>query len=166
MRTKAELIAGIRADQQLWRDLAAEVGPDRYDEPGPMGAWSFGDLAGHLAGWRNRTIARLQAFARHEPDPPPPWPAGFDDDDRVNDWIHSHDAGRSPAELVEAYTASYDQLIGTLELIPEAVLADPNAIPWLEGEAMVDQTFTGHLHDEHLPSVRAWLEDRAPSTRP
>lgn len=64
MRTRAEQIADIKADQQFWRELAAEVGPDRYGEPGPMGAWSFGDMAGHLAGWRNRTIARLEALAR------------------------------------------------------------------------------------------------------
>jgi hypothetical protein len=35
---------------------------------------------------------------------------------------------------------------------------DPNALPWLEGAAVVDIDFTGHLHDEHLPSLRAWLE--------
>ena len=55
MRTRAEQIAAIKADQQFWRDLAAEVGPDRYAEPGPMGEWSFGDMAGHLLGWRDRT---------------------------------------------------------------------------------------------------------------
>jgi hypothetical protein len=66
MRTKAEQIAAIRTDQQFWRDLAAEVGPARYAEPGPMGAWSFGDLAWHLMGWRARTIARLEAFVRGE----------------------------------------------------------------------------------------------------
>jgi hypothetical protein len=42
MRTKAEAVAALRADQQFWRDLAARVGPDRYAEPGPMGQWTFG----------------------------------------------------------------------------------------------------------------------------
>src|SRR5205814_880486 len=57
-KTKDELIESIRADQRFWRELVAEVGPARYDEPGPMGAWTFGDTAGHLLGWRNRTISR------------------------------------------------------------------------------------------------------------
>ena len=61
MRTRAEQLAALHADQQFWQDLAAEVRPDRYGEPGPMGEWSFGDMAGHLVGWRNRTIARLEA---------------------------------------------------------------------------------------------------------
>ena len=59
MRTRADQIESLRADQQFWRDLAAEVRPERYAEPGPMGDWSFADMAGHLTGWRNRTSKRL-----------------------------------------------------------------------------------------------------------
>lgn len=165
MRTRAEQNAVIKADQQLWRDLAAEVTPARYDEPGPMGDWSFGDMAGHLVGWRNWTFARLDAYARGEAQPAPPWPAkaaGADDDDAsVNDWIHAQHAGKSAAQLVDEYTASYDRLIATLAALPDAVLTDSTAIPWLEGAALIDLDFTGHLHDEHLPSVRAWLADTA-----
>ena len=165
MRTRSEQSAAIRADQQLWRNLAAEVTPARYAEPGPMGEWSFADMAGHLTGWRNRTIARLEAFGRGEPEPPNPWPADLDavadGDDAINDWIHAQHAGRPPAQLVGDYEASYDRLIAALDLVPDAKLNEPNAIPWLEGAAIVDVDFTGHLHDEHLPSVRTWLEARS-----
>ena len=164
MRTRAEQNAAIKADQQLWRDLAAEVTPARYDEPGPMGDWSFGDMAGHLVGWRNWTLARLDAFARGEAQPAPPWQTAADandDDDSVNDWIHANHAGKPAAQLVDEYTASYDQLIATLATLPDAVLNDRNAIPFLEGAALIDVDFTGHLHDEHLPSVRAWLAETA-----
>jgi hypothetical protein len=159
MRTRAEQVAAIQADQQLWRDLAAEVGPDRYGEPGPMGEWSFGDMAGHLLGWRNRTIARLEAFSRGEPDPPDPWPAELDeldDVDSINAWIRSQHAGRTPNQLVADYGASYVRLISIIESMPDGKLTDPSAIPWLEGP-LVDVDFTGHLHDEHLQSVRTWL---------
>jgi DinB family protein len=157
MRTRAEQIDAIQADQQLWRDLAAEVGPGRYGEPGPMGEWSFGDMAGHLLGWRNRTIARLQAFSRGEPDPPDPWPAELDDDDLINLWIRSQHADRTPPQLVADYGASYDRLISIIESMPEAKLTDPNLIPWLE-VPLVEVDFTDHLHDEHLQSVRTWLD--------
>jgi hypothetical protein len=160
MRTRAEQLAAIRADQQFWRDLAAEVGPDRFAEPGPMGEWSFGDMAGHLLGWRNRTIARLEALSRGEPDPPDPWPAELndndDDDDSINAWIHSQHARRTPEQLVEDYDASYDRLVSIIESMRDSKLTDASAIPWLEGP-LVDVDFTGHLHDEHLPSVRTWL---------
>jgi hypothetical protein len=157
MRTKAEAVAALRADQQFWRDLAERVGPDRYAEPGPMGAWSFGDMAGHLVGWRNRTIARLEAFARGEPEPPNPWPAELDgDDDVINDWIHDQHAGRTPEQLVADYDASYDRVVAALERVPDAKLTDPNALEWV-GSALVDADFTDHLHEEHVPSVEAWL---------
>ncbi len=157
MRTKAELIAAIRSDQAFWRALAAEVGPARYAEPGPMGDWTFGDMAGHLAGWRNRTIARLEAAGRGAPEPPPPWPSDLDDDDAINAWIREQHAGQPAADLVHAYDASYDRLIAALEPLPEDRMTDPDETPWLGG-ALVDADFTGHLHDEHVGPVRAWLD--------
>jgi hypothetical protein len=160
MRTRSEQIAAIRTDQQFWRDLAAEVGPDRYAESGPMGEWSFGDVAGHLLGWRNRTLARLEAFSRGAPDPPNPWPAEIDDEDAVNAWIRDSHADRSPEQLVGDYDASYDRLVAIIEAMPHDKLTDPDAIEWV-GAALVDVDFTGHLHEEHVPSVRAWLEARA-----
>ncbi|HEX5014809.1 MAG TPA: maleylpyruvate isomerase N-terminal domain-containing protein [Candidatus Limnocylindrales bacterium] len=157
MQTKAEQIAALREDQRFWRTLAAEVGPDRYADPGPMGEWTFGDLAGHLLGWRNRTIRRLEAVAAGEPEPANPWPADLDDDDVINDWIHEQHAGRPPEQLVADYDASYDRLIAALESIPESTLSDPDAFPWA-GAALSSVTFTDHLHDEHVPAVRAWLD--------
>ena len=168
MRTKADQISSIRADQRFWRDLAAEVGPDRYAEPGPMGEWGFADMAGHLLGWRNHTIARLEAAGRGEPEPAAPWPSEIVDDDRfsgpdladpvtINAWIHEQHAGRSPEQLVGDYDASYDRLIAAIEALPDDTLSDPNALPWVGGP-IVEADFTGHLHEEHLPSVRAWLD--------
>jgi hypothetical protein len=119
MRTRAEQLAAIQADQQLWRDLAAEVGPDRYGEPGPMGEWSFGDMAGHLLGWRNRTIvtpallAELQtgriraALDVTDPEPLPPdhplW--GL-----PNVLLTPHMAGDSPASTIRALELAGDQI--------------------------------------------------------
>jgi hypothetical protein len=154
MRTRSEQIAAIRTDQQSWRDLAADIGPARYAMPGPMGQWSFADMAGHLLGWRNRTLARLDAYARGEPDPPPPWPSDLDDDDSINDWIHAHHGDRSPDQLVGDYDASYDRLVGILESLPDDRLT--TVIPWVE-MPLIEVDFSGHLQDEHVPSVRAWL---------
>ena len=159
MRTRTEQTDSLQADQQFWRDLAAEVGPDRYAAPGPMGEWTFGDMAGHLLGWRNRTIARIEAAGRGEAEPANPWPAELDDD-VINDWIHEQHAGRPPGQLVGDYDASYDRLIRALESLPDEKLTDPTAMPWA-GDAVVNVDFTDHLHDEHVPSVRAWL-DRDP----
>src|SRR5919201_1911286 len=92
---RKELIADIQREQHAWREIVAEVGRDRMNEPGPMGEWTFKDLASHLAGWRGRTIARLEAAANGRPEPPTPWPAELKDDDSINAWIRERDRQRS-----------------------------------------------------------------------
>ena len=161
MRTQVEAAARIRADRETWRSLVADVGPERMDEPGPMGDWSFREMAGHLAGWRNHRIAQLEAAARGEPLPPSPWPAELEDDDDINDWIRERDRDRSAEDLVADYDESFERLASVIERMPEHIATDPGGIPWMEGDALVDGDFTSHLHDEHLPAVQAWLRKAA-----
>src|SRR5690349_425093 len=95
-RTKADLLAQIEADRAEWRALLAEVGEGRMEQPGPMGEWTFKDLAAHLTGWRERSIARLEAAGRHQETPAPPWPANLNEDDEINTGSTSRTAtGRS-----------------------------------------------------------------------
>ena len=61
---RPRLVAQLKADQQAWRDLVAEVG-DRVAEPGPMGEWTFRDLAAHLMGWRERTLIESAPESSH-----------------------------------------------------------------------------------------------------
>jgi hypothetical protein len=123
-----------------------------------MGDWSFRDLAGHLLGWRNRTIARLEAGLRGEPSPPAPWPAELDDDDRINAWIRERDRDRSTQELIDGYDASFERLAALVEELPDDLVNSPEAFEWLGGEPLANVDFTGHLHEEHMPTIRAWLD--------
>jgi hypothetical protein len=158
-----EAAARIRADQQLWRDVVEEVGRDRMNEPGPMGEWTFRDLTAHLAAWRNVRIPIVRALARGEPPPSPPWPPelGDDDYDRINDWLQERDRDRSLDDVLEDYDRSFEGLAAAIEALPESIAHDPNLVDWTEGKAIVDADFTGHLHEEHLPDIRAWLGRRA-----
>jgi hypothetical protein len=75
-QTKKEMVAAIRTDRQFWRALVNEVGRARMHEPGPMGSWTFEDLAAHFAGWRNYR-SQFEAAPRGEELPPPLWPLSF-----------------------------------------------------------------------------------------
>ena len=121
---RPRLVAQLKADQQEWRDLVADVG-DRVAEPGPMGEWTFRDLAAHLMGWRERTLGRLEAAADGRPDPPDPWPPGLDDDDAINDWFQAQAAGRPAAEVLADIDASHDRLAAAVSRLPVEVLTDP-----------------------------------------
>jgi hypothetical protein len=151
--------ARVRADQRFWRDLVAEVGRERMNEPGPMGEWTFKDLAAHLAAWRSTRLPMIEAIGRGEPVPAQPWPAELADDDyeAINAWFQVRDRDRSLDDVLADYDGSFERLATAIEALPEAVAEDPNGLPWAGGAAAVDLDFTEHLHEEHVPSVRAWL---------
>lgn len=151
----------LRADQRFWRDIVAEVGRDRMSEPGPMGEWTFKDLAAHLAAWRNYRIPMVEAAGRGESMPRPPWPDDLaeDDYDAINAWFQERDAARSLDDVLDDYDRSFERLAAALEALPESVAHDPNGLPWMSGEAAIEADFTEHLHDEHMPTVRAWLDE-------
>ena len=152
----------VRADRQFWRALVAEVGRDRMDEPGPMGEWTFKDLTAHLAAWRNARIPAIEAAGRGDPRPAQPWPAELADDDyeAINAWFQERDRDRSLDDVLDDYDRSFERLASIVESLPEDVAHDPNALYWTGGDAPVAIDFTEHLHEEHVPSIRAWLKTR------
>jgi hypothetical protein len=158
------VIDGIGAVRERWRRLVADVGPDRLDEPGAMGDWTFKDVAAHVTTWRRRTVNRLVAAGRGDPEPPPPWPAelGEDEDDPINAWIHDRTKDRPAAELLDEADAIYDDFIAAVRALPDEAIVDPARLPWLGGGTLAEADFGGHL-DAHEPDVRQWLEARRTS---
>jgi hypothetical protein len=160
--TTRRALETIDAEREAWRGLVAEVGEDRMDEPGPMGDWTFTDLAAHIAGWRRYWLARLEAELRGEADPPPPWPPELTTDDEINAWLHDRGRGRPRGEVLAEADATFHRLRAIVEALPADELTDPARFPSLEGRALggeivVSGGFFAHLHEEHEPDVRAWL---------
>lgn len=153
--TKDRLLATIRDEREQWRGLVSEVGEERMERSGPLGEWTFKDLAAHLTGWRERTIARLEAGPGREP--PPPWPAGLTGDDEINDWIHERNRNRPLRDVLHDADESYGRLEAAIAALPEEDVTTPGRFPWMGGEALVAGDFFGHLHEEHEPDIRAWL---------
>jgi hypothetical protein len=157
---KDDILGRIDADEADWQRLVAEIPPQRMDEPGPMGDWSFRDLVSHLLAWRNRTITRLHAAAAGAPRPPSPWPVDMTDDDPINAWFRDQDAGRSADDLLRDYAGSFARLRTAVQELPaQAFLGEtdtPGYFRWLDTAGEVQSDFTGHLGD-HAGDARAWL---------
>jgi hypothetical protein len=161
-QAKAELLARIDQEREAWRALVNEVGMDRMDEPGPMGDWSFKDLAAHLLGWRQRTIGRLEEAAGGPPAVERFWPPELgDDDEPINDWIHEQHRDRPAADVLRDADETYARLRAAIERLHEATITDPGRFAWLEGLSLAESPLFSHLHDEHEPSIREWLAARA-----
>src|SRR5512139_1144013 len=92
---KDELDAGLKEEYQTWQALLDQIGLEHMDQPGVTGHWSIKDIVAHLTGWRRRTVARLQAAGRGDPEPSPPWPAHLQTDDDINAWIYDANHERS-----------------------------------------------------------------------
>ena len=65
---KSEFLNGLREEYQQWEALLNQIGEERMDQSGVAADWSIKDIVAHLTGWRRRTVARLQAAQRGEPD--------------------------------------------------------------------------------------------------
>ena len=154
---KAELLSGLEDEYQTWLALLDEIGPQRMDRPGVAGDWSIKDVVAHLTGWRRRTVGRLQAVARGEPEPPLPWPAALKTDDEINDWIYRSSQDLSVREVLHQSDAVFRQMVAALEAIPEATLANGSQFPWMDGQPFDAAAFFGHFHEEHEADMRAWL---------
>src|SRR5262245_28137376 len=131
---KAELLHGLKQEYQDWQALLDEIGLARMDRPDVAGGWSIKDIVAHLTGWRRRTVARLRAVQRGEPEPPPPWPADLQDDDEINAWIYQSNKNQSVREALDESDHVIRELLAAVEGIPEEVLADTNNFPWMEGQ--------------------------------
>jgi uncharacterized protein (TIGR03083 family) len=156
MTTRADLLHTIERERAAWQALLAEVGEERLQEPGPMGAWTFKDLAAHLLAWDERLLARIEAGPDGTPAPAP-WPASLEDDDEINVWIQAHYRDRPLRDVLVDMDRSHTRLAALLEAMPEDELLTPGRFDFMGGKALVDGDFFGHLHEEHEPAVRAWL---------
>ena len=164
MTTKAGLLDQIDATASAWDELATEARRADPTRPGAMGEWSFVDVAGHLNGWRVRSVARLEAAANGTEPAPPPWPDGLDtetDDgvDAINRWIYMHYHERPLDDLLAEAQDQWRRMRAATEAIPEPDLLTPGRYPWLGGYALgeVIAGASSHFHDEHETDIRHWL---------
>jgi hypothetical protein len=161
-KLKHQLVDVIDEERTDWEALLADVDPVRMDEPGVTGAWSFRDVTAHLLAWRDGGIRLLEAEARGEPEPPTPWPAALTGDDEINAWLYERDRDLTADQVIDAYADTFVRLRTVVLALPDDALTDPFYFPWMDGqsvaESMLDRSWFDHLHVEHEPQIRRWLD--------
>ena len=159
---KSEFLNGLKEEYHQWEVLLNQFDLAHMDEPGVSGHWSIKDIVAHLTGWRRRTVARLQAAQRDEPEPPPPWPAHLQTDDEINAWIYETHHGRSVDEVLDESHQVFQQLLAVVEGLPEDVRIEQvhqgsrvYHLVWLDSQRFQPGEFFDHFHDDHEPDIRA-----------
>lgn len=172
--SKADVLRAIETERAWWRaaiDLAAQASPLTGNEP-VNGFWTFQELLGHINGWRLWTAARLEAAANESELPPPPWPAGMDEEteagtDEINAWLQARSRSQSIETTIDETFALLDRIQVAVGRIPEEQLltpgwfsdTDPPLASYPIGPALVGFSIS-HAHDEHAPALIAWLSER------
>jgi len=82
------------------------------------------------------------------------------DDDPINAWFQVRSDGRSVRAVLDDVDLSYERLARAIAALPEDLVTRRDAFPWMEGESLAETDLFGHLHDEHMPSIRAWIATR------
>ena len=159
--TKDVILGRIEADERAWTALVAAVPPERMNEPGPMGDWSFKDLVSHLISWRSRTLGRLAAARAGAPRPGNAWPVEMaTDDDAINAWFRDQHADRAAADLLDEYAGMFARLTAAVSALPaDSFVAEsetPGYFRWRDANGEIESDFSGHLND-HAADVRSWL---------
>lgn len=162
MKSRDDLMKEIQDERAAWHALLAEVGEERMEEPGPMGDWTFKDLAAHLTFWQERMLARIEAGPGG--NPPVPWPTSLGDEDEVDDWdelnawIYERYRDRPLRDVLADADRSYERFAELIARMPEDDLTTPGRFGF--DKPLVEGDFFGHLHEEHEPSIREWLRSR------
>jgi hypothetical protein len=154
MRTKAEFLNEFDQEVQDWENLIAEIGENNLETLYVAEQWTVKDVVAHLTGWRKRTVARLQATKRGDPEPPGPWPAHLQNDDEINAWIYESNRHRSTQEVLAESKQVIQQLRNALEAFSEDELNDPKGIRPFEEQPVTANYFFGHFHEEHEADLR------------
>jgi hypothetical protein len=161
-KLKHQLVEVIDEERTEWEALLADVDPDRMDESGVTGDWSFRDVTAHLLAWRDGGTRLLEAEARGEPEPRTPWPAALTGDDEINAWLTERDRDIPVDDVLSAYADTFARLSAVVLALPDDALSDPDYFPWMAGtsvaESILDHSWFDHLHVEHEPQIRRWID--------
>src|SRR5215211_7419702 len=166
--SKTDWLDQLARARETWEAIVDEAGDAGMDRPGAAGDWTFKDVAGHLNGWRERSVDRLEAAVRGEAPPPAPWPEGMSDEtdegvEEINRWIYERNRDRPAEEILAESREQFRRMRAAVETIPEEDLVTLGRFPWLGGEPLsaVIEGSCGHLYEEHEPALRAWLSDKS-----
>lgn len=161
----AELIMWLGEEQKKWELLLAAIGDERMEQQGINGDWRMRDIVAHLTEWQRALVARLQAAADGQPEPPPPWPAALTSEDEINAWIYESNRTRATRQILDDARDLYEQLLTTIQRLP-----NDSPIETIEGKFHIikvnDQRFAVgeffyHFYDDHAADVRTWLGENA-----
>lgn len=155
---KSEIIANLSDGRENFLELLQDIPRKQMEVPGVIDNWSIKDILVHLTRWEAELVKLLWQSEQGGK----PTTVHFDQNsvDEIN--IRWFEASRKRAlQLVmQDFLGVRNQTIRRVEALPEKILNDPHAFPWLEDNPLwqwIAQDSFEH-EAEHEAQIKNWLE--------
>jgi hypothetical protein len=153
--SKATFLETLRSKRAEWEALLAEAGEARMTQPGPAGAWSLKDIIAHVTWSEREMVGVLQARTLVGSDL---WNVSQTE---RNAAVYIQNRDRALPDVLAEAREVHTQLLAGLEALSDEDLNDARRFQQMPDAWVPWQLFAGNMYghyDEHIPSIRAWLE--------
>jgi hypothetical protein len=144
--TKATLLEAIHEERALLEKKFAKLTPEEMVWPGSMDNWSVKDILAHLMDWEQRFIGWYEAGWRgeevHTPAPGMTWC----DLPQLNQQVYERHRDRPLEDVLTDFHASYRQILGLVEGMPEEEVFTAGYYPWTGQGALVGYIAANTCH--------------------
>jgi hypothetical protein len=129
-RNKAELLERTRSEREKLENKLSGLSPEELIYPGSMGEWSVKDILQHLVDWEQRWIGWYEAGKRGESVVTPEVGYNWRQMGELNEKYRQKYKDRPLDDVLVDFYASYEQILGRIEKIPEEEMLTLGIYSW------------------------------------
>lgn len=112
------------------QEFVEGLSPEERQAEGTFQEWSAKDVLGHLVAWKYRLAEMVQAVATGEAPP------SFEDFDQENAAIYQEYHPLPLEKVIRRSRQAQQELMRAAGRLDEELLADPERLPWLQGQPL------------------------------
>ena len=157
---KAILLDKMQAGYAEMGDALAQLNEEQLTTPGVNGEWSVKDVLAHLAAWQRRILGGLhdpESVGSSEETDADESLSGEERTNRLNERFYQENKTRPLTGVLADFRDSYQEMVETVQAMPEEVLFNQNAFSWTRGTP-IWEFVAGNTYDhyqEHIEPIRA-----------
>lgn len=129
--TKALLLSASQKEHQALEQYLETLSTEQMTRSGVVGEWAVKDVLAHLYEWEQMVLGWLNAGQRGETPQVPAEGFKWNQLPALNEHIFQKHRGRTLDEVLEMFHQSFQQVMDTIEGMPEETLFTAGLYPWM-----------------------------------
>ena len=161
-KDKQDLIQRIRDERIRLAALLGVVSESEMLIPLEENGWSAKDHIAHIVIWEKRLVEWLNIVERGEVPQQLPPGMTWDDLDRWNEQTFEENHERELKEVLADFDHFADEVVQTVEAIPEDLLMRADSLVWRSGSPLWEMVAANTFwhYPEHRETIKHWQEER------